>query len=145
MLPDEFKYVEFSSKIYLLEESFSMENLKDVFTRFDGKVQEALFNMGIESEENVKAVTAAVNHKIAQHAPNWNNLIHLGEKHRFSSQINSFQRSKFGYCYCYCKCLELFIKSLSTMLFYLHNPEGRRLYRHKNGTYMVIIDRTGTI
>ncbi|MEO6852239.1 MAG: hypothetical protein ABI166_16470, partial [Mucilaginibacter sp.] len=74
--------------IQLLEQSLSPENVKDSFTRYDGKVLDALFNMGVQSAHNLKAVSDAVENLIAKHAPNWNYLIPWLKQMDFQYRLN---------------------------------------------------------
>lgn len=74
--------------IGLLDQSLLPENTRDSFTRYDGKVLDALFNMGIQSIDNLKAVTTAVEDKIAQHAPAWNYLIPWLKQMDFQYKLN---------------------------------------------------------
>ena len=74
--------------ILLLEQSLSPENMNDVFTRYDGKVMDALFNMGVQSEYNLKAVTEAIENIIAKHAPEWNYLIPWLKQIDFQYKLN---------------------------------------------------------
>lgn len=74
--------------IELLDQSLLPENTRDSFTRYDGKVLDALFNMGVQSIDNLKAVTTAVGDKIAQHAPAWNYLIPWLKQMDFQYKLN---------------------------------------------------------
>jgi hypothetical protein len=74
--------------IGLLDQSLLPENTRDSFTRYDGKVLDALFSMGIQSIDNLKAVTTAVEGKIAQHAPAWNYLIPWLKQMDFQYKLN---------------------------------------------------------
>jgi len=74
--------------IALLEQSLAPENMNDVFRRYDGKVQEVLFNMGLQSEENLKVVTAAVENVIAKRAPDINYLIPWLKQMDFQYKLN---------------------------------------------------------
>ncbi len=72
----------------LLEQSLLPENQKDVFRRFDSQVLEALFNMGLQSEENFKEVTAAVRHLISNRAPKLNYLLRWLSQLDFQFKLN---------------------------------------------------------
>lgn len=74
--------------IQLLEQSLAPENTRDLFTRYDSKILEALFNMGIQSEENLEAVTAAARKIIAKSAPELNYLIPWLKQMDFQFKLN---------------------------------------------------------
>jgi len=72
----------------LLEQSLLPENTADVFTRIDQQVLEAIFNLGIQSAENLSAVRSALENKIAQHAPEWNYLMPFLKRMDFQYHLN---------------------------------------------------------
>ncbi|MET3606979.1 type IV secretory pathway ATPase VirB11/archaellum biosynthesis ATPase [Mucilaginibacter rubeus] len=74
--------------IQLLEQSLAPENVADSFTRYDGKILDALFNMGLQSEDNLKAVTAAVENIIAKRAPDLNYLMTWLKQLDFQHKMN---------------------------------------------------------
>lgn len=72
----------------LLEQSLLPQNTTDVFTRIDGQVMEALFNLGLQSAKNLSIVRSALENKIGQHAPDWNYMIPFLKRMDFQFYLN---------------------------------------------------------
>lgn len=72
----------------LLEQSLLPQNTADVFTRIDSQVLDALFNLGLQSEQNLATVHSALENTISQHAPDWNYMLPYLKRMDFQYYLN---------------------------------------------------------